>query len=79
MPYALNFIEQSETTSNIIKVSLPMLADRNSYDHDLMMQKQTELMYKQSLGNSPYGNFKLFVVEAVNAFIDSLAAKNNQK
>ena len=78
MPYALNFIEQSETTANIIKVSLPMLADRNSYDHDLMMHKQNELLYKQSLGNTPYGNFKLFVIEAVNTFIDTLAEKNNQ-
>lgn len=79
MPYALNMIESSESINDIIKVSLTMLEDRNSEDSERILYKQSQLNYKKYLRESSSGDskFKLFLFEAANYIIDSLAAKNN--
>ena len=79
MPYALNMIETSESINDIIKVSLTMLDDRNSEDSERILYKQSQLNYKKYLRESSSGDskFKLFLFEAANFIIDSLAAKNN--
>lgn len=76
MPYALNMLESSEMFRELIKVSLPMLADRNSEDSEAILFKQAELNYKKSLNGSANGKFKIFMVEALDTIIDILAEKN---
>jgi hypothetical protein len=79
MPYALNMLESSEMFRELIKVSLPMLADRNSEDSEAILFKQAELNYKKSLNGSVNGKFKIFMVEALDTIIDILAEKNKNK
>lgn len=76
MPYALSMIESSDMIRDIVKVSITMLADRNSADTEAILFKQTELNYRKSLGDSKAGTFHLFLFEAANFIIDSLANKN---
>lgn len=77
MPYALNMIETSDAIRDIIKVSLTMLSDKNSQDTEAILFKQAELNYKKSLGDSKASKFQLFLLEAANFIIDSIASKNN--
>lgn len=77
MPYALNMLETGEVFRDIIKVSPTMLADKNSQDTEAILFKQAELNYKKSLGDTPYGKFKMFMVEALDTIIDMMANKNN--
>lgn len=79
MPYALNMLESSEMFRELIKVSVPMLSDRNSTDSEAVLLKQAELNYKKSLGDSPNGKFKMFMIEAFNTIIDIMAEKNKTK
>ena len=79
MPYALNMLESSEMFRELIKVSVPMLSDRNSTDSEAILLKQAELNYKKSLGDTPSGKFKMFMIEAFNTIIDIMAEKNKNK
>ena len=56
-----------------------MLSDRNSADSEAILFKQAELNYKKSLGDSPNGKFKMFMIEAFNTIIDIMAEKNKNK
>ena len=76
MPHALNMIESSASIKDIIKVSLDALGDRNSDDTENILFKQSELNYKKTLGNSPYGKFQMFLMEAANSIFDVLTKKN---
>lgn len=79
MPYAMNMIEASDTFNDIIKVSISMLADKNSADTEAILYKQAQLNYKKYLQDTSSGGskFKLFLFEAANYIIDAIASKNN--
>ena len=79
MPYALNMIETSDMIQDITKVSIDMLADRNSTDSENILFKQNELNYRKSVQGTPYGKFQMFLVDALNYLIDDFGKKNKQE
>jgi hypothetical protein len=79
MPYALNMIETSDMIQDITKVSIDMLADRNSSDSENILFKQNELNYRKSVQGTPYGKFQMFLVDALNYLIDDFGKKNKQE
>ena len=79
MPYALNMIETSDMIQDITKVSIDMLADRNSTDSENILFKQNELNYRTSVQGTPYGKFQMFLVDALNYLIDDFGKKNKQE
>lgn len=79
MPYALNMIETSDMIQDITKVSIDMLADRNSSDSENILFKQNELNYRKSVQGTPYGKFQMFLVDALNFLIDDFGKKNKQE
>ena len=79
MPYALNMIESSDMIRDLVKVSISMLADKNSADTEALLFKQAELNYRKSLGGSESGKFHLFLYEAANFIIDCITNKNTNR
>lgn len=73
MPSSLFMLESSDMLRDIIKVSVTMLADRNSEDSEAMLFKQSQLNYKKSFGDSAAGKFQLFLVEALDSIVDIIA------
>jgi hypothetical protein len=79
MPYALNMLESSDMIQDIQKVSIDMLADRNSSDSENILFKQNELNYKKSVQGTSYGKFQMFLVDVLNYFIDDMKNRNQEK
>lgn len=72
MPYALDMVESSEYIRNITKVSVQMLADRNSEDTNNLLFRQHELEYIKSMGTegSYGGMFQRFLRAVLDFVVD---------
>ena len=78
-PWALNAIYSSEMIRNITRVSMEMLADRNSEDTEAMLFKQSELEYIKSMGNTKVGTFQKLLFSAMDYILDQYSTSNKER
>lgn len=77
-PYALNMIYSSDMIRNITRISMEMLADRNSEDTEAMLFKQSELEYIKSMGNDKISSFQKFLFSALDYILDQQSISNKR-
>ncbi len=75
-PWALNAIYSSDMIRNITRISMEMLADRNSDDTEAMLFKQSELEYIKSMGNNNVSTFQKFLFSAMDYILDQCTKSN---
>lgn len=69
MPYVLNIIETSNLISDIHKVSLASLSDRNSADKDALLFAQEKLEYFKKLDKEHVGGLQRLLFGVIDMFI----------
>ena len=69
MPYVLNIIETGSMISELHKISLSSLADRNSSDKDALLFEQEKLEYFKKLDKENVGGFQRFLFGIIDMFI----------